>query len=118
VQLPARRSAIGTLRIALVAVGHSSRSARSRRRAEYRVGQGRQGPLPAVARQEFQGKRRWYATHGAAIDYWFMRARTPNQSLKRSANGVAHWLPSAGPAAHFALAIQRATPLAYRLALR
>jgi hypothetical protein len=41
-----------------------------------------------------------------------------NQSLKRSANGVAHWLPSAGPAAHFALAIQRATPLAYRLALR
>jgi len=35
---------------------------------------------------------------------------TPNPSFKRSANGMAHWPSSAGPAAHFALAVQRATP--------
>ena len=35
----------------------------------------------------------------------------PNPSLKRSPNGVPHWPSSAGPAAHFALAVQRATPL-------
>jgi len=34
----------------------------------------------------------------------------PNTSLKLSANGVARWPSSAGPAAHFALAVQRATP--------
>ena len=32
-----------------------------------------------------------------------------NPSLKASPNSVAHWLSSAGPAAHFALALQRAT---------
>jgi len=37
-------------------------------------------------------------------------AVTPNTSLKLSANGVARWPSSAGPAAHFALAVQRATP--------
>ena len=36
----------------------------------------------------------------------------PNPSLKVSTNGVARWPSSAGPAAHFALAVQRATPLA------
>jgi len=36
---------------------------------------------------------------------------TPNPSFKRSDNGMAHWPLSAGPAAHFALAVQRATPL-------
>ena len=35
----------------------------------------------------------------------------PNPSLKRSANGMSRWPSSAGPAAHFALAVQRATPL-------
>ena len=34
----------------------------------------------------------------------------PNPSLKRSANGMAHRSSSAGPAAHFALAAQRAMP--------
>jgi len=34
----------------------------------------------------------------------------PNPSLKLSPNGVARWPSSAGPAAHFALAVQRATP--------
>jgi len=34
----------------------------------------------------------------------------PNPSFKRSANGMSHWPSSAGPAAHFALAVQRATP--------
>jgi hypothetical protein len=37
------------------------------------------------------------------------RSAMPNPSVKRSANSVAHWSPSAGPAAHFALAAQRAT---------
>ena len=34
----------------------------------------------------------------------------PNPSLKRSANGMPLWPSSAGPAAHFALAVQRAMP--------
>ena len=34
----------------------------------------------------------------------------PNPSVKLSVNGVPHWPSSAGPAAHFALAVQRATP--------
>ena len=33
-----------------------------------------------------------------------------NPSVELRANGVAHWPSSAGPAAHFALAVQRATP--------
>ena len=37
------------------------------------------------------------------------RALMPNPSLKRSANGMSRWPSSAGPAAHFALAVQRAT---------
>ena len=36
----------------------------------------------------------------------------PNTSLKLSANGVAHWPSGAGPAAHFAPAVQCTTPLA------
>jgi len=39
-------------------------------------------------------------------------AAWPNTSLKRSANGMARWPSSAGPAAHFALAVQHAMPLA------
>jgi len=35
---------------------------------------------------------------------------TPNPSLKRSANGMSRWPSSAEPAAHSALAAQRATP--------
>ena len=38
-------------------------------------------------------------------------AARPNPSLKLSANGMSRWPSSAGPAAHFALAVQRATPL-------
>ena len=34
----------------------------------------------------------------------------PNHSVELRANGVAHWPSSAGPAAHLALAVQRATP--------
>jgi len=34
----------------------------------------------------------------------------PNPSFKPSPNGVARWPSSAGPSAHFALAVQRATP--------
>ena len=36
----------------------------------------------------------------------------PNPSVKLIANGVPHWPSSAGPLAHFALAVQRATPSA------
>jgi hypothetical protein len=36
----------------------------------------------------------------------------PNPSVKRSANGMAHWPSSAGASPHFALAVQRAMPLA------
>lgn len=39
-------------------------------------------------------------------------SKTPNPSLKLSSNGVSHWSSGAGPAAHFAPAAQRATPLA------
>ena len=35
----------------------------------------------------------------------------PNLSFKRSANGMSRWPSSAGPSAHFALAVQRAMPL-------
>ena len=34
----------------------------------------------------------------------------PNHSVKLSANGMSRWPPSAGPSAHFALAVQRVTP--------
>ena len=36
----------------------------------------------------------------------------PNPALKRTANSVARWPSSAGPTAHFALAVQRTTLLA------
>ena len=39
-------------------------------------------------------------------------AALPNPSVKLSANGVPHWSSSAGPTAHFALAVQRVTPSA------
>ena len=35
----------------------------------------------------------------------------PNTSLKLSTNGMSRWPSSAGPAAHFALAVQRVLPL-------
>jgi hypothetical protein len=46
---------------------------------------------------------------------WVMPPRSavlPNPSVKRSANIASHWPSSAGPAAHFALAVQHATLLA------
>ena len=51
--------------------------------------------------------------HASAQRSWQGKAREawPNHSLKLSANGVSRWPSSAGPAAHFALAVQRATPL-------
>ena len=39
-------------------------------------------------------------------------AALPNPSVKLSTNGMPHWPSSAGPAAHFALAAQRAMPSA------
>jgi hypothetical protein len=49
------------------------------------------------------------ACPGSARSEHAPRAR-PNPSLKLSPNGVARRPSSAGPAAHFALAVQRATP--------
>jgi hypothetical protein len=66
----------------------------------------------AAVHQEFQGKQGRRANRRAAIGIRSNRARAPNPPLKRSANGVPHWPPSARPAAHFALAAQRVTPLA------
>ena len=40
-----------------------------------------------------------------------LSALKPNPSLKLSPNGAPRWPSSAGPAAHFALAVQRVTPL-------
>ena len=40
-----------------------------------------------------------------------LSALKPNPSLKLSPNGVPRWPSSAGPVAHFALAVQRVTPL-------
>ena len=50
--------------------------------------------------------------HGdfAGLPLAVQRAVLPNPSLKRSANGMSRWPSSAGPAAHFALAVQRAMP--------
>ena len=48
------------------------------------------------------------AKYGAGI----RAAALPNPSVKLSANGVPRWPSSAGPAAHFALAVQHATPSA------
>ena len=39
-----------------------------------------------------------------------LHAVRPNHSLKLSANGMSRWPSSAGPSAHFALAVQRAMP--------
>ena len=39
-------------------------------------------------------------------------AALPNPSVKLSVNGVPRWPSSAGPLAHFALAVQHVTPLA------
>ena len=39
-----------------------------------------------------------------------LRTPSPNPSFKPTPDGVAHWPSSAGPAAPFALAVQRATP--------
>ena len=43
--------------------------------------------------------------------FYELSALKPNPSLKLSPNGVPRWPSSAGPTAHFALAVQRATPL-------
>ena len=52
----------------------------------------------------------WHSSSHHANQCVQPRAVLPNPSLKRSANGMVHWPSSAGPSAHFALAVQRATP--------
>jgi hypothetical protein len=50
------------------------------------------GPITACQLHAFGTRRVW-----------------PNPSFKRSSNSMSRWPSSAGPAAHFALAVQRAT---------
>jgi hypothetical protein len=63
---------------------------------------GRGGPNPGGSRLRFSYSRGMQARSEAL----------PNPSVKRSANIASHRPSSAGPAAHFALAVQRATLLA------
>jgi hypothetical protein len=69
-------------------------------RAAWLSGRGR--PSPGGGRLRFSCSRAMQARSAAL----------PNPSVKRSANIASHWPSSAGPAAHFALAVQRATLLA------
>ncbi len=50
------------------------------------------------------------SAHGAHASHSTRRRVVANPSLKPSTNGVARWPASAGPAAHFARAVQHATP--------
>jgi len=59
----------------------------------------------AVARSSKQN-----GAQAKAALFHIPQALMPNPSLKRSTNGMAHWPSSAGPSAHFALAVQHATP--------
>jgi hypothetical protein len=59
--------------------------------------------------QQLQVKRPSLQTVSSARQAYSRRA-WPNPSFKRSANSVPRWPSSAGPAAHFALAVQRGTP--------
>jgi len=67
------------------------------------------GVQPLLCRQP----RRCCSRCGAAGEFRSSVACVvlPNHSLKRSANGVAHWPSGAGASPHFAPAVQRATPL-------
>ena len=86
----------------------------------------RAGSSGCVERFTRRPQRRWHQrrqlNQGAACEAKFgasgrignrslgSRLKTqPNPSLKLSPNSVAHWPSSAGPSAHFALAVQRAT---------
>jgi hypothetical protein len=51
------------------------------------------------------------AEPGHTLAYAVPQRVRPNPSLKQSANGMSRWPSSAGPAAHFALAVQHAMPL-------
>ena len=50
------------------------------------------------------------SAYGAHAGHSTRRRVVANPSLKPSPNGAARWPASAGPAAHFALAVQHATP--------
>ena len=62
-------------------------------------------PTPSAAAKVTSGRCRVTARHASGLRWQAL----PNPSLKASPNSVAHWPSSAGPAAHFALALQRAT---------
>ena len=62
-------------------------------------------PTSSAAVKAASGRCRVNARHASGLRWQAL----PNPSLKASPNSVAHWLSSAGPAAHFALALQRAT---------
>ena len=75
--------------------------------------------LASVSRNRHSHGHNWHSCDPA--NHWFPHlhpsrvfktnlSSTPNPSLKRSANGMSHWPSSAGPTAHFALAVQPAMP--------
>jgi hypothetical protein len=68
------------------------------------------GHLRALAAaMRWPHKARWWPQNPHRHSAWLV---PPNPSVKRSANGMAHWPSSAGASPHFALAAQRAMPLA------
>ena len=81
-----------------------------RPRADYAAA-GNTGPTPPstvserLPQQKSASCGAYYRVQGMLSAAW------PNPSFKRSANGMAHWPSSAGPAAHCALAVQHAMPL-------
>ena len=74
------------------------------------------GSLSSAPRSNSGHRRSWFVSRlsfgGCAVRHHcgFVRA-APNPALKRTPIGMSAWPSSAGPAAHFALAVQPATPL-------
>ena len=67
--------------------------------------------LVSAERKRPQGVNRINPCGGTVNTFAPLAALMPNLSFKRSANGMSRWPSSAGPSAHFALAVQRAMPL-------
>ena len=67
--------------------------------------------LVSAEREHPQGVNRINPCGGTVHTFASPASLMPNLSFKRSANGMSRWSSSAGPSAHFALAVQRAMPL-------
>ena len=71
---------------------------------------GKNAVVPFNLRLIVQAKIAVPGSHGVLAGHGTRRRVVANPSLKPSPNGVARWPASAGPSAHFAHAVQRATP--------